>query len=573
MEIHNSQVAKLFNEYADLLEILGQNPFRIRAYRNAAATLSSMSKNIARLHKDGADLTELPYIGKDLAQKIITIVTTGEFPELKTLTKKIPRFLSELLQLEGLGPKRVRILYEELHLKNMAELQQAIDKGKLKNLKGFGDKLIIKIQESLHHYHRAINRVKLIDAVPFANALINYLKQVPEITQIEVAGSFRRKKETVGDLDILVTAKKKTTVGKYFCQYQAVQHVLVSGESRSSVQLTSGLQIDLRVVPRKSFGAALLYFTGSKAHNIKLRQIAQQKGLKINEYGIFKGNKILASKTEAEMYHALGLPYIAPELREDRGEISAAFSHQLPRLISLQDICGDLHVHSKASDGTNSLEELATAAQAYGYEYIAITDHSKHLSIAKGLNEKRFREQIEIIDQLNATFKKFTLLKSAEIDILADGTLDLPLSLLKQLDLTICSIHSHFNLPPKQQTERIIRAMDNPYFNILGHPTGRLLSRREAYSFDLDKVMQAAKERGCFLELNAQPERLDIDDVACKMAKEIGVKIALSSDSHQIEHFQLMEWGIYQARRGWLEKKDVLNSLDLVHLKQVLKCK
>ena len=572
-KIDNADIAKLFNRYADLLEITGQNPFRIRAYRNAALSLSSMSQSIASLYQRGMNLQELPYIGKDLSRKIVTILTTGEFSELKTLSKKVPYFLSELMELEGLGPKRVRILYEQLGLQCMADLQKMIDAGELKKLKGFGTALIAKIQKGLIDHAQHIKRFKLTEATPVANRLINYLNKIPGIEHVEVAGSYRRKKETVGDLDILAIASNKVPVGKYLTQYEEVQRVLVTGRTRNSVQLISGFQIDLRVVPSKSYGAALLYFTGSKAHNIKLRQIAHNKALKINEYGLFKNNSKLAGKTEPEMYNKLGLPYIEPELREDRGEINAATLHQLPHLISLQDIHGDLHVHTRASDGLHSLEEIALAAQNKGYEYIAITDHSKNLAIAKGLDEKKLMKQFEEIDELNAKLKKITLLKSAEIDILEDGALDFSDSILQQLDVTVCSIHSHFKLSLKKQTERIIRAMDNPYFNILGHPTGRLINRREPYLIDLEKIMQAAKERGCFFELNGQPARLDLDNIACKMAKEMGIKLALSSDAHQAGQLDFMESAVYQARRGWLEEKDVLNCLRLSQLRKLLKRK
>jgi DNA polymerase (family 10) len=571
MKAYNEQVVKLFNQYADLLEIAGENPFRIRAYREAARSISNLSKNIADLIDQEFDLKKLPHIGEDLSQKIITIIKTGEFPALKKIQKHYPLALCELMKIEGLGARRVRILYDELHIESFDDLKKAIQAEKLKNLKGFGKNLEEKIKTSLEHKDKYALRVILIYAMNMAKPLIAYLKKLPGILEIEVAGSYRRRKETVGDLDILIISNKKIDLKKDIVAYPKVQEVLASGETKTTVRLQSGIHVDLRVIPPESKGAALLYFTGSLSHNLKLRQMAQERGLKINEYGLFKKSKPIAQKTELEMYRAMGLDYVEPELREDHGEIAAAENHQLPKLISFEDIQGDLHSHTKASDGINTLEEMANAAISLGYKYLAITEHSKRLTIANGLDEKRLLKHIDAIDELNTKFKNFTLLKSIEVDILEDGTLDLPDNVLKRLDLTVCSIHSHFNLSSEKQTERIIRAMHNSYFKVLGHPTGRLINKRKAYQFNLEKVMETAKEQECFLEMNAQPARLDLNEIHCKMAKEMGIKLAISSDAHSTSQLNFLRFGIYQARRGWLEKKDVINTLSLPHLKKILK--
>jgi DNA polymerase (family 10) len=571
MKAYNEQVVKLFNQYADLLEIAGENPFRIRAYREAARSISNLSKNIADLIDQEFDLKKLPHIGEDLSQKIITIIKTGEFPALKKIQKHYPLALCELMKIEGLGARRVRILYDELHIESFDDLKKAIQAEKLKNLKGFGKNLEEKIKTSLEHKDKYALRVILIYAMNMAKPLIAYLKKLPGILEIEVAGSYRRRKETVGDLDILIISNKKIDLKKDIVAYPKVQEVLASGETKTTVRLQSGIHVDLRVIPPESKGAALLYFTGSLSHNLKLRQMAQERGLKINEYGLFKKSKPIAQKTELEMYRAMGLDYVEPELREDHGEIAAAENHQLPKLISFEDIQGDLHSHTKASDGINTLEEMANAAISLGYKYLAITEHSKRLTIANGLDEKRLLKHIDAIDELNTKFKNFTLLKSIEVDILEDGTLDLPDNVLKRLDLTVCSIHSHFNLSSEKQTERIIRAMHNSHFKIFGHPTGRLINKRKAYQFNLEKVMETAKEQECFLEMNAQPARLDLNEIHCKMAKEMGIKLAISSDAHSTSQLNFLRFGIYQARRGWLEKKDVINTLSLPHLKKILK--
>lgn len=570
MPIHNVEVAAIFYQLADLLEIQGANPFRVRAYRNAARIIQGLPHDLDVMLKAGDDLTELPGIGDDLAEKIKTIIETGELPYLKQIQKKLPPILSELMLIEGLGPLRVQMLYKKLKLKTRDDLKKAIEKGRLRQIRGFGEKMEQKILKGLaEDIHPA--RRKLAEMTPIVESLLTYLKKNPDIKDVEYAGSYRRRKETIGDLDFLVTTDRQKEVADYFVNYDEVENTLSKGTTRTTVKLHSGIQVDLRAVPEKSKGAALLYFTGSKEHNIALRKMALKKKLKLNEYGIFKGTKSLAGKTETDVYALLDLPYIDPEIREDRGEIEAALANQLPKLIQLQNIRGDLHCHTNQTDGIASLEQMAKAAEAKGYEYLAITDHSSKIAFAHGLDKKALFAQIKAIDKLNAKLKKLVVLKSIEVDILENGLLDLPNEVLKELDLTICAVHSQFHLAPDKQTERLIRAMDNPYFNILAHPTCRLINKRPPLSLDIERLLIAAKERHCIMELNAQPDRLDLNDLHAQLAKRLGVKIAINSDAHQVEQLNLMQYGIYQARRGWLEKSDVVNTLTLQKLRKVLK--
>lgn len=570
MTIHNIEIAAIFNKLADLLEIANENPFRIRAYRNAARVISGLSKNVAVLIKEEENLPKLPGIGTDLAEKIKTIVRTGELPLLKKMEMRLPPILTELLKIEGLGPKRVQALYQNLNIQNLNELKQNIDAGKLRELKGFGEKTEKKILLGMQNIKEYSLRIKLADAVIIANRIINFLKKSKYVKQVECAGSFRRKKETLGDLDIIVGSNNNKKVIDHFIHFDEIATVIAQGSTRATVRLHSGVQVDLRSVSPKSYGAALIYFTGSKAHNIAIRKMAQKKKLKINEYGVFEGKEQIVGKTEEEIYHQIGLAYIEPEMREDKGEIELAKKNSLPRLITLKDIRGDLHCHTKATDGNDTIQLMAEKAQALGYQYIAITDHSKHLAMMHGLNEKTLLEQIKLIDKLNSKLN-IVILKAIEVDILESGALDLPKKILKELDLTVCAIHSKFNIPQKKQTERIIRAMDNPYFNILAHPTGRLINQREPYEIDMEKVMLSAKERHCILELNARPERMDLNDAYCKLAKEIQVKISISTDSHSRSQMDYMQYGIYQARRGWLEASDVINTYDIAQLKEIFR--
>jgi len=570
MPVHNADIADIFNEIADLLEIESANPFRIRAYRNGARALQSLAQDVSDYLEEGLNLIDLPGIGKDLAAKIVEILDTGQCQALEKLRKATPVGLTDLLHIPGLGPKRVHALYHELDIHTPEQLLRAAKDGRVHNLPGFGNKTEQAIIADIEAHVKQKQRIKLVTAAQYAEPLVAYLQKVAGVDQVTVAGSYRRRKDTVGDLDILVSATHSDKVMDAFVHYDEVRDVQAKGTTRSTVLLRNGLQVDLRVVRKKSFGAALYYFTGSKAHNIAVRRRAQQRKLKINEYGVFKGDKQIAGATEESVFEAIGLPYIPPELRENTGEIEAAEKHHLPKLVELKDLRGDLHAHSKATDGHNSIKEMALAARESGFEYLAITEHSRHLTVAHGLDEKRLRQQIEEIDKLNDELQGITLLKGIEIDILEDGQLDLVDDILARLDLVVGAVHSKFHLSRAQQTERILRAMDHPHFSILAHPTGRLLETRDAYDVDMPRIIRHARQRGCYLELNAQPDRLDLLETYCHMAKDEGVLISVDSDAHSINDFRNLEYGIGQARRGWLEKEDVLNTRTLNQLRKLL---
>lgn len=553
----------MFNNTADLLEIKGENEFRVRAYRNAARTVESLSKQASEMIEQGESLSDLSGIGKDLAGKIKNIVKTGKLPVLQELEDQFPKGIRQLLRIEGLGPKKLRKLYDELDITDIEGLSSAIEEGKLRDLEGFGKKTEENIKKSLENFSPEDNRVKLVRAEEIVGDLIAYLEKEKSLHKITVAGSYRRRKETVGDLDILATSESNKKGMEHFVGYEDVSRVVSRGETRSTIVLRSGLQVDLRIVSPSSYGAALYYFTGSKEHNIAVRKRGIEKGLKINEYGVFKGEEQAAGREEKEIFEQVDLPYIEPELRENQGEIEAAEKGELPNLITLEDIRGDLHVHTKATDGKSSLEEMAEAAKELGYAYLAICDHSKHVSVAAGLDEKRLGEQIDEIDKINSKVTGIRLLKGIEVDILTDGTLDLSDDILKYLDLRVCSIHYKFNLSEKEQTERVLKAMGNRYFDILAHPTGRLIGRRDAYKIDIEKVMDRAVDTGSALELNSFPDRLDLKDTHLKAAKEKRCKIVISTDAHSTDGLDFIRFGIGQARRGWLEAEDVLNTADL----------
>jgi DNA polymerase (family 10) len=570
MPVRNAEIADLFDRMAALLEIQGANPFRVRAYRNAARTLGGLPRSVADMLAEEEDLSRLPGIGKDLAGKIAEIIDTGHLSALEEVEKGVPAGLVDLTRLPGLGPKRVKVLHEELGIRDLSELERAARKHRIRELAGFGAKTEQRIREALSRHAPEERRQKLADVEEIASHYVDYLQAIPGVKDVIVAGSYRRRKETVGDLDILVTCKKGSPVMKGFVEYDEVDAVVSRGTTRATVLLRSSLQVDLRVVAQASYGAALYYFTGSKAHNIAVRTIAVKKKLKINEYGVFKGEQRVAGKAENEIFKAVGLRYIEPELRENRGEIEAAKKNRLPRLVCVSDIRGDLHTHSNATDGHHSVREMAEAAKKLGYAYLAITDHSKRVTIAHGMDEKRLRRQLDVIDRLNARLHGIRVLKGVEVDILTDGTLDLSDSVLRHLDLTVCAIHSGFGVSRDKQSERIMRAMDNPYFKILAHPTGRLINQRPAYELDMERVMEAALERGCYLELNAQPDRLDLNDVHCRMARDMGIKLAISTDAHRKSNLQYMRFGVDQGRRGWLGPEDVLNTLPWRELKRLL---
>ncbi len=571
MPVHNADIAAAFSEIADLLEIQGANAFRVRAYRNAARTVNEYGRDLASLIGHGEALPKLPGIGVDLTAKIEEIARTGHSAFLDGLHKSWPPAVTALLRIPGLGPKRVRILYENLQVRTLADLDAAVRGGRLRQLPGFGPRTEENIRRVLAAHLTKAERFSLAVAGDYAQALIIYLGALPGVERAIVAGSFRRRRETVGDLDILVTASAGASIIERFAAYDEVKEVLSRGTTRASVRLRCGLQVDLRVVAQESYGAALHYFTGSKAHSIALRRLAQARGLKINEYGVFRGRVRVAGETEESVYAALGLPYIPPELRENRGEIEAARAGVLPRLVERAELRGDLHSHTMASDGHDSLEDMARAAHTQGLSYLAITDHSPYLAVTHGLDPRRLAKQGAAIDAWNAAHPEITLLKGIEVDILEDGSLDLPDAALRSLDIVVAAVHSHFNFSRARQTERILRALDHPSVRILAHPTGRLIGAREPYDVDMARIIRKARERGCHLELNAQPDRLDLADVYCQMARSEGVLVSIDSDAHATRDFRHLDLGIGQARRGWLEPRNVLNTRNLSELKALLR--
>jgi DNA polymerase (family X) len=571
MPIHNADIANIFDEIADYLEIEGENTFRIRAYRNAARTVRGLGTELKDMVERQEELTVLPGIGKDLSAKIHEILETGTAQALQKLQARIPRAVTELLKIPNLGPKRVGVLYHDLNIQTAAQLREAASAGRIRELAGFGAKIEQRILDAVEAKAAQKPRMLISFVEPYVQSLVNYLRAVTGVQQVVVAGSYRRSRETVGDIDILVTADGDSPLMDRFAGYDEVTQVLSKGTTRCSVILRCGLQVDVRLVAQSSFGAALQYFTGSQAHNIAIRRLAQQRGYKVNEYGVFRGDEAVAGDTEESVYRSLDLPLIPPELREDRGEIVAAQQGKLPRLIQLADLKGDLHVHTRASDGRNTLKEMAEGARERGLRYLAITEHSQRLKMAGGLDAKRLMQQAEEIDRLNDTLKDITILKGVEVDILEDGRLDLPDAVLAELDLVIGAIHGYFNLSSDKQTQRLSRAMDHPHFSILAHPTGRLINERDPYDIDMAQIIRKARGRGCFLELNAYPKRLDLTDIYCQIAKDEGVLVTISSDAHSPDDFDNLRFGIGQARRGWLEAGDVLNTRSVAQLRKLLK--
>jgi DNA polymerase (family 10) len=569
--MQNPDIARLFDEVADLLEIQDANPFRVRAYRNAARTIRDFPESIADFVRGGRDLTEIPGIGDDLAEKITTIVASGELPLRKQLAAKLPAGLLDLLRIPGLGPKRVKLLYSKLKIKSTADLAKALDAGKVTKLKGFGPKMEENIRAGLAQAHVTERRMLLNEAEAQAAAIVAYLKAGGGVRQIEVAGSYRRRRETIGDLDVLVTASATAKVMGRFAKYDEVAEVVSQGKTRSTVKLRSGLQVDLRAVKPAAYGAALQYFTGSKAHNVELRQLAQGRKLKLNEYGLFKGTRRVAGKTEEEIYAYLGLDWIPPELREARGEIALAREHRLPKLVELTEIRGDLQMHTSATDGQATIDEMASAARARGYEYIAITDHSKRVTMARGLDAKRLRAQWQDIDQWNAAARGFTILKSVELDILESGKLDLPDDVLAEADYVVATIHYGLNQPEQELTRRLVGAAQHPWVDAIGHPTGRLLGKREPYPLDFDQLARACAASGCLLELNGNPERMDLPDTLAAAAKKHGVRFVLSTDSHKPGNLAFMRYAVDLARRAGLEAGDILNTGSLEEFRRGLK--
>ena len=557
----NREIADTFDLIADLLEVKGENVFRIRAYRNASLNLREMSEVLADVAKEGR-LEELSGIGKDLASKIQELLATGRLEYLDRLKKEIPEVLATLMTIPGLGPKKAKQLYDHFKVKSMDHLEKLAKDGKLRALPGMGEKTESNILQGLKTVRRGLERKPLLVGLEIAGEIIDRLEALPVVDRIVVAGSSRRGRETIRDIDLLVVSKKPAAVMDQFVQLPFVDQVQAHGETKSSIRTSQGLQVDLRVVAPESFGAAWIYFTGSKAHNVKIRQLAQQKELLVNEYGVFrkKGNRRVAGKSEEEVYKSLGLPWVPPELREDRGEVEAGLKNRLPSLAEIKSMRGDFHMHSDWTDGGYPIEEVARAAKAKGYEYMLLTDHSQSLRIAGGLSAEKLLKQRAIVDKLNRTLKPFRVLLGTEMEILPDGSLDYDDSVLSQLDVVVAAVHSAFKQPKTQMTERIISAIRNPYVNIIAHPTGRLLGAREPYEVDLDEVAKEAARTGTALEINAQAKRMDLSDAQAKRAKELGAQLVVSTDAHTLDHLETMVIGVGLARRAWLENQDLLNT-------------
>jgi len=567
----NQQIAKIFTEIGELLELKGENVFRIRAYQRAAQNIDGLAKDVSTLSDE--ELIAIPGIGKDLVGKIHEYLEKGFISKHEELMKEIPSGVLDLLHIPGLGPKKAKLFFDKLKIKNIDELEYAIKSGKLKGIPGIQKKTEDNILQGIEFTKRGTERRPLGKVLPLAEDIMRRIKDDAPVDRIEVAGSIRRWKETVKDIDILTTSKHPEKVMDVFVKNPHVSRVLAQGPTKSSIITEDGVQVDLRVVDEDSFGAALQYFTGSKQHNIKLREMAVRAGLKINEYGVFKepGEKRIGGKHEEEVYKALKLGYIPPELREDTGEIDAALLGKLPNLITLDDIKGDLHVHTNWSDGSHDLDTIVEAAKKKGYEYIAITDHTKGLGVARGLDEKRLSEEIKLIDAMNKKLSKFRILKGTEIDIRSDGRLDLSDDALTGLDIVVASIHSGFKQTQEQIMKRLISAIRNPLVSVIAHPTGRLIGERDAYAVDMEAVLKEAAQYGVAMEINSYPLRLDLNDQHIKMAKQFGVQLVINTDMHVTSQFDFMTYGVSLARRGWLEKKDVLNALEYEDLMRRLK--
>ncbi len=568
----NLELSRIFEQIAKILKIKGENPFKIRAYEKITLVLENLPIDIETIYQQGG-VSNIPGVGTGIAKKIEEFLTTGKLEYYEKLKETIPTGVIELLDIPEVGPKTAKLLYEQLEIDNIDKLEKAVREHQIKDLPGMGEKSETNILRGIELYKRRKERFLLGRALPLAEEMVESLSQLKETNKISFAGSLRRKKETIGDIDILVTSQNPEKIMRTFISLPQVREILAEGPTKSSIITNDYLHIDVRVVEPISFGAALQYFTGSKAHNIKLRELALKRNLKINEYGVFEvesGNRIAGEKEE-EVYQALNLPFIPPELREDRGEIEAAQENKLPQLIEYSQIKGDLHLHTKWSDGAHTIRQMAEAAQKIGYKYIAITDHSQSLKFAGGLIEERLREQVEEIQKLNQELKDFTILSGVEVDIKSDGSLDFSDEILSKLDVVIAAIHSGFKQESKIITERIIKAMQNRFVNIIAHPTGRLIGYRESYQVDINEMMEVAAKTGTILEINSYPERLDLNDIYCRMAKEKGVQLAIETDAHSIEGLTFMDLGVAVARRGWLEEKEVINTLPLDKLLKRLK--
>jgi len=579
--MENLDVARTLEELADLLEIQGANPFRIRAYRNAVNTVESLSRPLRDMVDAGEDLTELPAVGKEIAGHITELLTKGNLTRLDEVAAEFPRTLVELMRLDGVGPKKARKLFTELDVRTVDDLQAALEAGRVEALEGFGKKSAQKILHAIEEHRRHVGRFLLDDVEQLLAGVRAHMESAPGVKRLEVAGSLRRRKETIGDVDLLAECEGDgTDVVAHFVAFPGAARVEAAGGTKGNIVLPSGLSIDLRVIPHRSFGAALQYFSGSKEHNVAVRTHAVRQGLRVNEWGVFRvpdgvdpgtlgkeDGERLAGEDEADVYAALGMAWVPPELRENRGEVEAALSGGLPRLVDVEDIRGDLQMHSTWSDGKVSVEEMALACRERGYEYMAITDHSQAMAMVQGLTPERARAQWQEIEDVRRSVEGIAILRSAEVDILKDGGLDLPDDILEGLDVVVVSVHSFMDQDKKTMTDRVLEAIRHPEVDVLAHPTGRLLNRREAFELDVEAVLEAAAELDVALELNANPNRLDLSDVHVHRAKELGVKVVVSTDAHSPRGLDYMRFGVDQARRGWLEARDVLNTMSLAELR------
>ena len=566
----NKEIALIFKDIADILEIKGANVFRIRAYQRAAQNLQGLSRGIEEYSREGK-LSDIPGIGEDLASKINEYIDSGKIEFYEKLKKSIPAGLSDLLNVPGIGPKTAKLLYHKRGIKDVPGLTRAIAADKLKGLAGIKEKTIENIQKNIQIYQSAKEKMTLAEAIGQAQELLEPLRKLPSVEKVIAAGSLRRCKETVRDIDLLAVSRRPQELMSAFVKLPRVARVLANGTTKSAIRTASGAQVDLRVVDKRSFGSALVYFTGSKNFNIKLRVMGQKLGLKVNEYGIFKKDKYICGATEEEVFKKLGLAYIEPELREDNGEIELAKENKLPRLVELKDLRGDLHVHSIWSDGGNTIEAMAQAAQQRGYDYIAITDHSQGLKVANGLSVAELKKKKAEIEKINQALKNLRVLFATEVDIDVNGKLDYSDAVLKEFDLVVAAVHSNFKLPKDKMTKRLIRACENKYVNIIAHPTGRLFGVREPSEVDFKELFKVAKDTNTHMEVSSFSNRMDLNDLNCRLAVDMGVKVAINTDSHLTEHLAAMSLGVSVARRGWLEKKDVINTRPLAELLKIIK--
>ena len=555
----NRTIAGMFERIADILEFQNELSFKVNAYRKAARVISDLRGDIEVVWREGK-LRQIPGVGEGIAKKIDEFLKTGKMSKYEEVTKDVPAELIELMSIQGLGPKTLALVHKELKVKSLEDLQKAIDNGAMESLPGMGKKKVENIGRGIQLRAASQRRIPLGVALPLVESIIVQLKKVRGVLHVSPAGSLRRMRENIGDIDILATGHNGKGIIDHFVHLDQVEEVLAAGETKGSVIVEGGKQVDLRVVEPHSFGAAMQYFTGSKAHNIRLRGIAKDRGLKINEYGVFEGDTKIGGKTEEEVYGTLDLPWIPPEMREDRGEVELATSGRLPTLIGYDEVRGDLHVHSNYSDGSATLEEIAVRAKELGYEYIAICDHSESVFYAGGVTPQKLKEKIEETRAVNRRVSGITILSGIEVDIKGDGSLDCSNRLLEKLDIVVAAIHSGFK---KSVTGRMLKAMDNPHVNVIAHPTGRLISSREGYDVDIDAVMRKAVETGTALEINSHYDRLDLDDVSSRKAKEMGLKLAIGTDAHHVDQLWMMKLGVGVARRGWLERNDVLNTYPL----------